>query len=113
MDPLAACLEHRGHRMLREPVDLEVGMELPQLVRDRSVALRVTEPDRRRDVERALPTRPAAHPATRRRRGRDEVAQEQIDLHRIADVREVAASLERHERAAGRLGECCPARVWA
>ena len=68
MDPLAARLEHGCDRMLREPVDLEVGMELAQLVGDRGVALGVAEPDRRRDVERALAAGPAAHPAARRRR---------------------------------------------
>ena len=47
MDPLAARLEHRRDRVLREPVDLEVGMELAQLVGDRGVALCVPEPDRR------------------------------------------------------------------
>ena len=60
MDALAARLEHRRDRMLREPVDLEVGMELAQLVCDRDVALRVAEPDRRRDEEGALAARLAA-----------------------------------------------------
>ena len=54
MDALAARLEHRGDRVLREPVDLEVGVQLAQLVGDRDVALGVAEPDRRGDVERAL-----------------------------------------------------------
>ena len=54
MDALAARLEHGRHRVLREPVDLEVGVELAQLVGDRGVALRVAEPDRGGDVEGAL-----------------------------------------------------------
>ena len=29
VDALAARLEHRGDGVLREPVDLEIGMELP------------------------------------------------------------------------------------
>ena len=33
MDPLALGLEHAGHRMLGQPVDLQVGMELAQLPR--------------------------------------------------------------------------------
>ena len=87
MDPLAARLEHRRDRMLREPVDLEVGMELAQLVGDRDVALRVAEPDRRGDVERAPAARLAAHPArAAARAGVDEVAQEQVDLDRVARV---------------------------
>ncbi len=53
VDPLAVGLEDRGDRMLGEPVDLEVGVELPQLAGDRHVALRMTEPDRGRDVQRA------------------------------------------------------------
>ena len=47
MDPLAARLEHRRDRVLGEPVDLEVGMELAQFVGNRGVALCVPEPDRR------------------------------------------------------------------
>ena len=68
VDPLAARLEHGRDRVLREPVDLEVGVELAQLVRDRGVALRVAEADRRRDVERALAAGSASRPAGRRRR---------------------------------------------
>ena len=54
MNVLAARFENGRHRMLGEPVDLEVGMELAQLVGDGDIALRVPEPDRRRDVESAL-----------------------------------------------------------
>jgi hypothetical protein len=32
--------------MLREPVDLEIGMELAQFLGDRNVALGMAEPDR-------------------------------------------------------------------
>ena len=53
MDPLAARFEDRRHRVLGEPVDLEVGVELPELVRDRRVAHRVAQADGRGDVERA------------------------------------------------------------
>ena len=67
MDALAARLQHRGDRVLREPVDLEVGVELAQLVGDRGVALGVAEADRRGDVERALAARLAADPAARGR----------------------------------------------
>ena len=98
VDPLAARLEHGGDRMLREPVDLEVRVQLAQLVGDRDVAPRVAEPDRRRDVERALAARPAARHACRRRRRRDEVAQEEVDLDRVARVRRVARALEADER---------------
>ena len=109
MDALPARLEHLRHRMLGEPVDLEVGMKLPQLVGDRGVALRVAEPDRRRDVERALAARLAAHPAGGRPRRGNELAQEEVDLDRIADVRAVPRAFEQDELAAGLLGESDPA----
>ena len=56
MDELAARLEHRRHRRLGEPVDLEARDEPPQLARDRDVAPGVAEPDRRRGEQR--PPRP-------------------------------------------------------
>jgi hypothetical protein len=88
---LPAPLEHGGHRVLGEPVDLQVGMEPAQLLGDRGVPLSVPQPDRRGDVQRALAARPAAHPAPRRRRQLDEVAQQQVDPDRITRLREVAA----------------------
>ena len=57
-------LEHARDRVLREPVDLEVGVQRAQLARDRDVAPGVAEADRRGDVQRA----PAAG-ATARRQG--------------------------------------------
>ena len=57
VDPLAVLLEDGGHRVLGEPVDLEVRVELAQLGRDRNVALGVAEADRRGDVERPPPAR--------------------------------------------------------
>ena len=82
-------------------------MELAQLVRDRSVALRVAEPDRRRDVERALAPRLPAHPAPRRRWRTDEVAEEQVDLDGVAGMRQMAGALEDRERPVRQLGEPC------
>ena len=97
MDALALGLEHPGHGILRQPVDLEIGMELAQLLGDRHVALRVAESDRRGDVERALAARASAARPGRaaRRRGVDEVAQQQVDLHRVARLRAVSGALER------------------
>ena len=66
VDALAARLEHRGDRVLREPVDLEVGVQPAQLVGDRDVAPRVAEPDRRRDVQRALAAATGRAPSGRR-----------------------------------------------
>ncbi len=105
MDSLAARLEHRRDGVLSEPVDLEVRMELSQLVGDRRVTLRVAEPDRRRDEQRTLAARPAANPALRRRRRLDEVAQEQVDLDRVACVGKVSRPLEERERTVRELGQ--------
>src|SRR5688500_5693443 len=69
MDPFATTREHGGHGMLRQPIDLEVGVAAAEIVRDRHVALGVTQADRRRDVERPArsaqpvgPSAPSAHP---------------------------------------------------
>ena len=47
MNALAAGVENRGDRMLGEPVDLEIGVQLAKLVGDGPVALGVTETDGR------------------------------------------------------------------
>ena len=75
MDPLATCLEHRRDRMLGEPVDLEIRVELAQLIGDRDVAPCVAEADRGGDVERALTARPSRVQRAGRRRRAGEVAQ--------------------------------------
>src|SRR5687767_4370623 len=111
MDPLAARLQRRRYRVLCQPVDLEVGVELAQLVGDRRVALRVAERDRRGDVEGSLAAGLAAYPAAWRRRGLDEVAQEQVHLDRTAHVRAVARALQQHELAAVASASAIP-RVW-
>ncbi len=106
VDPLAARLEHGGHRMLRQPVDLEVGVELAQLVGDRGVALGVAEPDRRGDVERAPSARTGAPPGGGGgSASADELAQQQVDLHRVARRRYVARVLQRDQLATSRLGK--------
>jgi hypothetical protein len=46
VDAFAARRQDPRHRVLGEPVDLEAGMELAQLVGDRDVPLGVPEPDR-------------------------------------------------------------------
>ena len=109
VDALTARLQHPGDRMLGEPVDLQAGMQLAQLAGDRDVALGVAQADRRGDVERALAARPAARPARAWARGDGEVAQQQVDLDRVAHVRAVARALEQYEITAGRLGERDPA----
>jgi hypothetical protein len=91
--------------MLGQPVDLQIGVQLAELVGDCGVALRVAEPDRRRDVERPSPARLAAHPAVRRTRRSHEVAQQQVHLDWIARVREVAGPLEDRKLAVRKLRE--------
>ena len=108
MDPLPLRLEHRRHRMLGEPVDLEVRVQFPQLLGDRDVAAGVPEPDRRRDVERAPSAAERPRPRLHLRRRRDdrlpELAHEPVHLDRMARLRQVPGALERHERPARQLG---------
>jgi hypothetical protein len=80
-------------------------VELSELVRDRDVALRVAETDRRRDVERPFAARLAAYPTGHRLRRRDEVPEQQVHFHRVAGLRQVARALERDELATRRFGE--------
>ena len=62
MDALALALQNLGHGVLGQPVDLEVRVELAELAGDRDVSLRVSQADRRGDVERALAARSPAGP---------------------------------------------------
>ena len=109
MDAFAAALEHRRHRVLSEPVDLEGRVELSQLVGDRDVAPGVAEADRRRDVQRALGPAHGAPPHSRRTRPVEdalrEVAQHQVEGNRVASVRAVAGPGELDELGARQLGE--------
>ncbi len=108
MHTLPGRLEHLRDRVLREPDDLEVRLQLPQLAGDREVTLRVSEPDRAGDVERARMTpshRPLDRALLRALAFAEKLAQEQIDLDRVAHVRRVCRPFERDERAAGRLRE--------
>ena len=122
MDALALGLEHPGHGVLSQPVDLEVRMQLAQLPGDRHVALGVSEPDRRGDVEGALAARAPARPRARRAAGPaeagrldslGEIAHQQVHLHRIASLRAVARARQAHEGAADQLGERQPRVVGA
>ena len=110
MHALAGALERGGDGMLGEPVHLQLRLQPAQLARDRDVAPRVAEPDRRGEVERALAPRAAAHPGPRRARRREEVAQQPVHAHRVAGVREVPGALHHHQLAAGRLGHRAAAR---
>ena len=63
MDGLAVGHQQARHRILRQPVDLEAGMELAQFLRDGDVAAAVAEADRRGEIERALLLSSRAAPA--------------------------------------------------
>src|SRR5258708_9430577 len=62
VDAFAARPEYFGDRVLGQPVNLEVGPQTAQFVGDGDVALGVTKPDGRRDVERALAAAPCSPP---------------------------------------------------
>ncbi len=94
---LARRLEHARHRVLRQPLDVEVGAQPAQFAGDREVALGVAEADRARHVERSRPVaRARAHKASLGRllAAAEEVAQQQVERHRVAEVWSVARPLE-------------------
>jgi hypothetical protein len=111
MDPLPLGLEHPGHRVLRQPVDLQPVDEVAQLASDRSVALGVAEADRRGDVEGPLAAVGAVHGRVPRRRLLNEVADRQVHLYGLARVREVAGPLHGLQPAAGELCERPAVRI--
>ncbi len=53
MDRFARALKERRHRMLREPIDLEVWVQIAQRAGDREIASGVAKTDRRGEIERA------------------------------------------------------------
>ena len=109
MDRLAARAEHRGHRLLRQPLDLEPGHPAAQLVRDRHVPPGVAEADRRGHEQRPLRAHAGPPPRPGRRRlacdTLGQLAQQQVDAHRIARLRRVPGALEGDQLAARQLGQ--------
>ncbi len=105
VDSLAAGLQDRGDRVLGEPVDLEVGVEHPQLVRDRHVTLGVSEADGRRDVESAPTAGNRPGPAPWWRGRSDEVPEQQVYFDRVAGMGQMARPGEQPELSVGELGE--------
>ena len=104
MDAFAGIFQHGRHGMLRQPVDLEVRMQEPQLARDRQVAAGMTETDRRGQIERTLCPAETARNACRKQPGArrklfDEVADQQIDAGGIARLRQVPPAFDRDEPA--------------
>src|ERR1700683_2866045 len=105
VDALAACLEDGRHRMLREPVDLEVGMEQAQLVSDCGVTLGVAETDGRGYIQRALAAPIRRCPSSCRFRRTRKVAEQQVHLHGLTSLRPVPGTVDADERPAGELGK--------
>ncbi len=109
MDRLAAALEHRRHRGLGEPLDIQVGDASAQRVGDRDVAPRVAETDRRRDEQRPPRTRAGANPAggTRRRSVHlvGERTDQAVDANRVTRLRPMPGAFEGDQPAAGQLGD--------
>src|SRR6185295_18329103 len=110
MDALALPFEHPGNRILGEPIDLEVWLEPPQLTGDRDVTLGVAEPDRRGDVEGArAAVGPVDRGVTRRPLPAEgvlgEVPQGQVDLYRLAGVREVTGAADLLELPVAQAGQ--------
>ena len=113
---LAGGLQHPGHRVLGQPVDLQVRLALPQLAGDGQVATGVAEPDGRREVQGSPGTTSGRHP----RAGGGpavhlvgELLDQVVGAHRLAPLRAVAAAVDEHQRPAGQLGESPPDRCWA
>jgi hypothetical protein len=101
MDRLALGLEHARDRVLRQPLDLEVGLQSAQLASDRDVPPRVTQSDRRGDEQH--PPSPIAglvHDRVSRRPALlDEVAHREVEPHRLAPGHRMAGPHERDETA--------------
>ena len=95
--------------MLRQPVDLEIGMALAEGIGDGYVAAGVSEPNRRGDEQGTFAARLSTGPRTPFRLGRvdafDEFSQEEIEADRIAPIRCMAGALEEHQFGPERRGE--------
>jgi len=93
MDALPFGLEDHRDGVLREPVDLEVGMERAQLAGDRHVPPRMPEADRRGDKQRTPAAAACARPVPWRDPGRDELADQPVDAHWITGLRAVPGAV--------------------
>ena len=105
MDALALAFEHSRDRILGEPIDFEIGHQLAELARDRDIALRMTEADRRGDQERPPAASSARVQAEVGAGGADEIPQHEVDVDRVADSRHVAGPSSGDERPPSGLGQ--------
>ena len=118
VDRLAALLEHGRHRVLGQPVDLEVRMMPASSSAIADVAHRVAQADGRREVQRAPTPGQRASPGPGGRRGRssvivrsrlrqrsDEVADQEVREDRVAARDHVVRALDDDKWRAGELRE--------
>ena len=89
MNAFAARFEQARDGILRQPIDLQVRMQLAQLTRDRDVAAPVPEPDRGREIENFFG--PGCPRARQPARGGDaKPAVEEVDDQRVGFCRKAA-----------------------
>src|SRR2546427_12372503 len=99
MNPLAPSLEHLGHRMLRQPVDLQVRAQFSQLIGDSNIALRMAEANRRRDVQCSPTTCHCAMPGANMARALDELADKHVELEQVSGIFGACRSAQAHHRS--------------
>src|ERR1700733_15022588 len=90
--------------MLRQPVDLKIGVEVPQLIGNRDVAPRVPKANRGGDVKRAAAAGLGARPSRGGSPPLHELADQEVDPHRISRQGNVPRAMERDHIPAGRSG---------
>ena len=115
MDALAAGVEQPCHRVLRQPVDLQIGVQLAQLARDGDVAPAVPQADRRGEVERLLCLARGRRPLLAGRRNAEPAIEEIVDqivaLGRKASERIVPAARNGEQLRSRQLGHHLGARM--
>ncbi len=99
VDSLALGLQHSCDWVLGEPVDLQIWLQFAQLTGDRNVALGVAEADRRGDEQGTGPAVGSVDGGIARRARPPEgvlgeLAQRQVDLDRLARVRQVPGATD-------------------
>jgi len=109
MDDLAARVEQRRHGRLREPVDLELWNETPELARDRNIAPGVSKTDRRGQCDRPTRAGTRGKPLTRFvPRGlepRCHAVDQPVDEHGMPGTRDVASADDANMLGVCELGE--------
>ncbi len=109
VDALAPPGQQLVHGMLGQPVDLQVRAQPAQLIGNGQVPPRVTEPDRRGQVQGAAAAVQRPGPPARRAGSRVEPVREipdrVVDHHRLASLRQVPRALQDQQAGTGQLGD--------